>query len=108
MLVKDAEEAARLFAATSAESAAGEILVAEFTALGFSCVGVNRGPHFVDGAALSFQIATSDQRETGAYWNAIVGNGGKESMCGWFTDKWRPSMRRAAEGLCEQKAGPRR
>ena len=22
------------------------------------------------------------------YWNAIVGNGGQESQCGWYKDKW--------------------
>jgi predicted 3-demethylubiquinone-9 3-methyltransferase (glyoxalase superfamily) len=29
-----------------------------------------------------------DQAETDRYWNAIVGNGGKESECGWCKDKW--------------------
>ena len=38
--------------------------------------------------AFSFQIATDDQAETDRYWNAIVGNGGEESMCGWCKDKW--------------------
>ena len=26
--------------------------------------------------------------ETDRYWNAIVGNGGQESACGWCKDKW--------------------
>ena len=26
--------------------------------------------------------------ETDRYWNAIVGNGGQESQCGWCKDKW--------------------
>ncbi|OYZ40162.1 MAG: hypothetical protein B7Y31_07005, partial [Novosphingobium sp. 16-62-11] len=28
------------------------------------------------------------QEETDRYWNAIVGNGGAESACGWCKDKW--------------------
>jgi hypothetical protein len=38
--------------------------------------------------AFSFQIATDNQEETDRYWNAIVGNGGQESACGWCKDKW--------------------
>jgi predicted 3-demethylubiquinone-9 3-methyltransferase (glyoxalase superfamily) len=26
--------------------------------------------------------------ETDKYWDAIVGNGGQESACGWCKDKW--------------------
>jgi len=33
-------------------------------------------------------VATTDQAETDRYWNAIVGNGGQESECGWCKDKW--------------------
>ena len=31
---------------------------------------------------------TADQAETDRYWNAIIGNGGRESACGWCKDKW--------------------
>ena len=33
-------------------------------------------------------VATDDQEETDRYWNAIIGNGGEESACGWCKDKW--------------------
>jgi predicted 3-demethylubiquinone-9 3-methyltransferase (glyoxalase superfamily) len=33
-------------------------------------------------------VVTEDQEETDRYWNAIVGNGGEESACGWCKDKW--------------------
>jgi 3-demethylubiquinone-9 3-methyltransferase len=46
------------------------------------------GPHYKHSEAFSFQIATDDQEETDRYWNAIVGNGGQESQCGWCKDKW--------------------
>jgi 2-polyprenyl-6-hydroxyphenyl methylase/3-demethylubiquinone-9 3-methyltransferase len=52
------------------------------------CIGLNGGPAIKHNWAFSFQVATADQAETDRYWNAIVGNGGEESACGWCTDKW--------------------
>ena len=55
---------------------------------GIPCIGLNGGPQFKHSEAFSFQIATDDQAETDRLWNAIVGNGGQESACGWCKDKW--------------------
>ena len=66
----------------------GDVLTVEFTVLGVACVGLNGGPAFKPSEAFSFQVATDDQAETDRYWNAIVGNGGQESQCGWCKDKW--------------------
>lgn len=66
----------------------GQVLTVEFTVFGVPCLGLNGGPVFTHSEAFSFQIATEDQEETDQYWNAIVGNGGEESMCGWCRDKW--------------------
>ena len=66
----------------------GDVLTVEFTVVGIPCIGLNGGPQFPQTEAFSFQIATEDQAETDRYWNAIVGNGGAESMCGWCKDKW--------------------
>ncbi|MBM0168561.1 VOC family protein [Altererythrobacter sp. C41] len=100
---RDAEEAARFYAATFPDSEVtavrkapsdfpggkeGDVLTVEFTVCGIPCVGLNGGPTFPQSEAFSFQIATDDQEETDRYWNAIVGNGGKESACGWCKDKW--------------------
>ena len=100
---KDAEAAARFYAATFPDSAVGavhhapsdypggkegDVLTVEFTVLGIPCLGLNGGPVFKHNEAFSFQIATEDQEETDRYWNAIVGNGGQESQCGWCKDKW--------------------
>jgi predicted 3-demethylubiquinone-9 3-methyltransferase (glyoxalase superfamily) len=100
---KDAEAAARFYAKTFPNSAvsavrlapsdypsgkAGDVLIVEFTVLGVPCLGLNGGPAFKHSEAFSFQIATDDQQETDRYWNAIVGNGGMESACGWCRDKW--------------------
>lgn len=67
---------------------AGEVLMVEFTVCGIPCIGLNGGPKFPHSEAFSFQIATDSQAETDRYWNAIIGNGGAESMCGWCKDKW--------------------
>ncbi len=100
---KDAEAAARFYAATFPESVvtavhvapsdypsgkAGDVLTVDFTVAGIPCLGPNGGTAFKQSEAFSFQIATEDQEETDRYWNAIVGNGGEESQCGWCKDKW--------------------
>ena len=100
---RDAEEAARFYAATFPDSEVravhrapgdfpsghqGDVLTVEFTVLGIPCLGLNGGPAFKQTEAFSFQVATEDQAETDRYWNAIVNNGGKESACGWCKDKW--------------------
>lgn len=100
---KDAEAAARFYAEVFPDSAVtaihhapgdypsgqmGDVLTVEFTVAGIPCIGLNGGPMFKHSEAFSFQIATDDQEETDRYWNAIVGNGGAESACGWCKDKW--------------------
>jgi predicted 3-demethylubiquinone-9 3-methyltransferase (glyoxalase superfamily) len=99
----DAEEAAQFYAKTFPDSAvgavfrapsdfpggkAGDPLTVEFTVCGVPCIGLNGGDVFKHNEAFSFQIATDSQEETDRYWNAIVGNGGVESACGWCKDKW--------------------
>ena len=99
----DAEEAAQFYAKTFPDSAVnavyraqgdfpsgkqGDVLTVWFTVLGVQCLGLNGGSAFKHNEAFSFQVATTDQAETDRYWNAIVGNGGQESACGWCKDKW--------------------
>jgi len=98
-----AEEAAQFYAKTFPNSSVtavhrapgdypngkkGQVLTVEFTVVGVPCLGLNGGPTFKHSEAFSFQITTEDQAETDRYWNAIVGNGGAESQCGWCKDKW--------------------
>ncbi len=119
MLNKDAEAAAAFYAEifpdSSVESveyspsdnpsgSAGEVLVVQFTVLGIPCIGVNGGPYFQHSQAFSFQVATDTQAETDAYWDAIVGNGGEESMCGWCKDKWGVSWQITPRTLTEAMA----
>ena len=67
---------------------AGDVLTVKFTVLGIPCLGLNGGPAFTHSEAFSFQVATDDQAETDRLWDAIVGNGGQESACGWCKDRW--------------------
>ena len=98
-----AREAAEFYAATFPDShvgdaadapsdnpstKAGDEITVNFTVLGRAFSGLNGGPHFVPNEAVSFMVVTEDQAETDRYWNAIVGNGGKQSDCGWCKDKW--------------------
>jgi predicted 3-demethylubiquinone-9 3-methyltransferase (glyoxalase superfamily) len=67
---------------------AGAELTVEFTVLGVPFMGLNGGPNFKPNESVSFMVETADQAETDKYWNAIVGNGGEESQCGWCKDRW--------------------
>ncbi|MBM0104704.1 VOC family protein [Steroidobacter sp. S1-65] len=111
-----AEEAARFYAETFPNSAVtavhsapgdfpggkqGQALTVEFTVLGVACLGLNGGPIFKHSEAFSFQVITEDQAETDRYWNAIVGNGGAESVCGWCKDKWGVSWQISPRVLIE-------
>ena len=84
----------------------GDVLTVDFTVLGIPCIGLNGGSAFTQSEAFSFQVATEDQAETDRYWNAIVGNGGRESACGWCKDKWGVSWQITPRVLTEAVTGP--
>lgn len=83
----------------------GDVLMVEFTVAGIPCIGLNGGPGIQHNIAFSFQIATDDQAETDRLWHAIVGNGGKESECGWCQDKWGLSWQITPRVLMDVVAG---
>ena len=116
---KDAEAAARFYAEVFPDSAVtavhhapgdypsgheGDVLMVEFTVAGMPCLGLNGGPIFKHSEAFSFQISTEDQEDTDRYWNAIVGNGGQESECGWCKDRWGISWQITPRVLMEAMA----
>ncbi len=115
---KGAEVAACFYAQTFPDSAVGdifrapsdypagkqgEVLTVAFTVIGIP-FGINGGPMFPQSEAFSFQIATNDQEETDRYWNAITGNGGQESQCGWCKDRWGISWQITPRVLIEALA----
>lgn len=85
---------------------AGDVLTVNFTVLGIPCIGLNGGPVFKQSEAFSFQVSTDDQAETDRYWDAIVGNGGQESECGWCKDKWGLSWQITPRVLSEAMMNP--
>ena len=116
----DALEAATFYAATFPDSHVdgifrapadypagkhGDVLSVSFTVAGVSCMGLNGGPAFAHSEAFSFQIATEDQAETDRLWNAITGNGGQESDCGWCKDRWGLSWQITPRVLLEAFTG---
>jgi predicted 3-demethylubiquinone-9 3-methyltransferase (glyoxalase superfamily) len=120
---RDAEEAANFYAKTFPDSKVGRVdrapadypagkegdaIVVHFSVMGIPCIGLNGGPTFKQTEAFSFQVLTEDQEETDRYWNAIVGNGGQESMCGWCKDKWGVSWQITPRVLVESLADPDR
>jgi len=116
-------DAARFYAETFPDSAVGavmrapgdypdgkqgDVLTVEFTVAGIPCIGLNGGPQFKHNEAFSFQIATDDQVETDRLWNAIVGNGGQESACGWCKDKWGLNWQITPRALIDAISDPDR
>ncbi len=85
---------------------AGDVLTVLFTVAGIPCLGLNGGPMFRHSEAFSFQIATDSQEETDRLWNAIAGNGGQESECGWCKDKWGLSWQITPRVLTDALANP--
>ena len=85
---------------------AGDVLTVLFTVAGIPCLGLNGGPMFRHSEAFSFQVATDSQEETDRLWNAIVGNGGQESECGWCKDKWGLSWQITPRVLTDALANP--
>ena len=120
---KSALDAAKFYAQTFPDSSVGRVhqapgdypdgeqgeeLLVEFTVAGIPCVGLNGGPHFKHNESFSFQIATENQEETDRLWNAIVGNGGEESDCGWCRDRWGISWQITPRILLEAFTDPDR
>ena len=118
---KDAKAAAEFYAATFPNSSVGSAhkapgdnpsteegaeLTVNFTVCGIPCLGLNGGPHFKQSEAFSFQVYTDDQEETDRLWNAVVGNGGQESQCGWCKDKWGVSWQITPRALMKAMSNP--
>ncbi len=116
---KEALEAATFYAATFPDSVVksvhrapgdfpngkkGDVLTVQFTVLGIPCLGLNGGPGVAHSMAFSFQVATDTQEETDRYWDAIIGNGGEASRCGWCKDKWGLSWQITPRALTEGMA----
>ena len=99
-------ETAQKAASDYPDGKAGNELTVLFTVLGHGYMGLNGGPIFKPNEAVSFQVYTDSQEETDRYWNAIVGNGGKTSDCGWCKDRWGFSWQITPRALMDGLADP--
>ena len=98
-----AEEAARFYTSifpnsriTSIDRSPGEtpsgpkdmVLTVNFELGGRSFIGLNGGPEFTFNEAISLSIDCEDQAEVDRYWDALLADGGEESVCGWLKDRF--------------------
>lgn len=83
----------------------GSVLTAHVDILGttYMLLNGNRDQAFNDSA--SFLIDCKDQAEVDRYWDAFVGDGGNESMCGWCKDKFGVSWQVIPEALGRTMGG---
>lgn len=119
--IGEGRKAAEFYAATFPDSHLGHVLASptdtpsgpegqeilvEFTVCGQPFAALNGGPNFKPNESVSFQIFTDDQAETDRLWNAVVGNGGAESECGWCKDQWGYSWQITPRALIDAISSP--
>lgn len=108
ILIGRAEEAARFYVslfpnsqlgAIFRQDPAGPAIMVEFTLNGRPHLVLNVGPDVKPNEAASLSVTTPDQVETDRLWNALVADGGRESRCGWLTDRFGLSWQVVPEVL---------
>ena len=77
----------------------GSVLTVEFEIFGQRFVTLNGGPEFPHSEAISFQMLCDTQSEIDQIWDALVADGGQESMCGWCKDKFGVSWQIVPQSL---------
>ena len=66
----------------------GNAFIVSFELDGQEFMGLNAGPQFKFNEAVSMFVNCEDQAEVDYFWNALIANGGEESMCGWLKDRF--------------------
>ena len=99
----EAEEAARFYCSLFPDSRitdisrygegvpgaeAGTVLTVAFELEGRPFNALNGGPQFAFTEAVSFVVNCETQEEVDRFWDALIVNGGEESMCGWLKDRF--------------------
>lgn len=78
----------------------------DFEIFGQKFIALNGGPQFPHSEAVSFVIPCADQAEVDHYWDLLTSDGGKESQCGWLTDKFGVSWQVVPNGIGDYLGGP--
>jgi len=85
---------------------AGKVLTMSFELAGTRYMALNGGPIFQPNEAVSIFVNCRDQAEVDRLWDALVGNGGAESQCGWCRDRYGFSWQIVPEAMPNYIAGP--
>lgn len=82
---------------------AGNISRGHFTISGYSflCTENSYDHQFDFNEAISVVVMTDNQEQTDRYWDALVADGGRESMCGWLKDRYGLSWQIVPKKLIE-------
>src|SRR3954451_22420771 len=78
---------------------AGLAMTVTFDLEGQEFAGLNGGPEFQFNESVSFMVNCKDQEEVDYFWDALLENGGKESVCGWLKDRYGVSWQIIPEAL---------
>lgn len=118
---REAEEAARFYAATFPDSRVlrvttmpsespsgppGSVKVVEFELFGQRFTAMSAGPLDPFNHAVSFFVACDDQAEIDRYWNALLADGGTPEQCGWLRDRFGLCWQIVPAALSEMMADP--
>ena len=102
----DSKILATSYYATDAQKREGSVLTVEFALFGQPFVALNGGPQYTHSPAISFQVFCDTQEEVDRLWDALVSNGGAESMCGWCSDRFGVSWQIIPRRLTELLSSP--
>lgn len=83
---------------------AGTAMLVNFTLDGRPFAALNGGPMFPQTEAVSFVIPVESQAELDRYWDALIADGGSESMCGWCKDRFGVSWQVVPQRLLNLQA----
>jgi predicted 3-demethylubiquinone-9 3-methyltransferase (glyoxalase superfamily) len=84
----------------------GTVLVVQFELFGRPYAALNGGPHATHSDAVSFEVLCDTQEELDRVWDALVADGGEESMCGWCRDRFGVSWQVVPRVLVDLLDGP--
>lgn len=66
----------------------GTALTVDFELDGRPFNAINGGPDFTFDEAVSLLVEVRGQAEFDRVWETLLEDGGRESQCGWLTDRW--------------------
>jgi predicted 3-demethylubiquinone-9 3-methyltransferase (glyoxalase superfamily) len=94
--------------ADNPSTAAGAVLLVDFTLAGQPFTALNGGPQFHFTEAVSFVIDCEDQAEVDRLWDALTEDGGSPGQCGWLKDRFGLSWQIVPRQLGEMLGDPDR